>query len=96
MRSLIAIEWKRRSRNGREKERGGRETLGGGWRLGARCQATALVTSSQPLASSPYKDYQSNFMPKRASRGAMIVTGSRNVEPEPHVMFEAGFAFVRL
>src|SRR5438067_12825666 len=40
--------------------------------------------------------YQSNFTPNRASRGAMIVTGSRNVEPEPHVMLAAGFAFVRL
>jgi hypothetical protein len=35
-------------------------------------------------------------MPNRASRGAMIVTGHRNVEPELHVIFDDGFALVRL
>ena len=36
------------------------------------------------------------MIPNRASRGAMIVTGRRNVDPAPQVMFAAGFAFVRL
>jgi len=44
----------------------------------------------------PPESYHSNFVPKRASRGGTIVTGSRNVDPELHVMFAEGFAFVRL
>ena len=49
------------------------------------------------IASSPLEMiYQSNFMPKRASRGPIIVTGNRNVDPELHVIFDAALEFVRL
>ena len=41
-------------------------------------------------------DYQSNFAPKRNSRGGTIVDGVVNVVPELQLMFTAGFALVRL
>ena len=54
------------------------------------------LTHPQSPIPSQFLTYQSNFAPKRASRGGTIVTGSRNVDPELHVMFDDGFAFVRL
>src|SRR5258708_11508213 len=40
--------------------------------------------------------YQSNFAPKRASRGGTIVDGVRKVAPELQLMFVAAFVFDRL
>jgi hypothetical protein len=52
----------------------------------------------QPPAPSPdtLRDYQSNFAPKRASRGETIVTGWRKVAPDAQLMFDEGLALVRL
>ena len=59
------------------------------YEMASRC-ALLAPSNQQP------RDHQSNFAPNRASRGETIVTGSRNVDPEVHVMFDAGFEFVRL
>ena len=40
--------------------------------------------------------YQSNFAPKRKSRGGMIVVGCRKFAPEPQLMFWAALVLVRL
>ncbi len=40
--------------------------------------------------------YQSNFVPKRKSRGGMILDGVVNVAPELQLMFCAALLFVRL
>ena len=59
--------------------------------------ATAAGEEVQPPAPDrAITNYQSNFAPNRKSRGATIVVGCRNDDPELQTMFAAGFAFVRL
>ena len=57
-------------------------------------QPGAEVKSSAPGRS--MAGYQSNFTPKRHSRGGMIVVGCRKFVAEPQLMFWAAFVFVRL
>jgi len=73
----------------------------GGWGLAARGIETIVprvCPEPQPAPSpgQPLHDHHSNLVPNLASRGDTIVTGSRNVEPDPQVMFAPGFALVRL
>src|SRR5207247_129835 len=91
-RPLISVEWER---NGTETQ-----TTEGFFYRRLRDQETSyclgtgdwgLIPNPQPLI--PALGYHSNFIPKRASRGDTMVTGSRNVDPELHVMFAPGFAF---
>ncbi len=42
-----------------------------------------------PLRRKQGSPYQSYFTPNRAMRGPMIVDGSMNADPPPHVMLEA-------
>src|SRR5690242_10099953 len=88
---------RRRMRDGRpwgddfESERRGRGTTRGP--TGRRREEGLASLLPEP---STHAHYQSNFTPNRQRRGGMIVVGSRNVEPEPQLMFCPAFALLRL